>query len=444
MIPHIKWIFCYNIICRRESEEKFLTKILEVADELTYGFYSEAQWEIFLHVTIEPKIRELTNAKSGSVEREKSISYDGKRKSIDFWFVDHLTKNVYAIEFKVETSRQYQARYGSMNMLEAFRHDIDKLENMGDAMEKEIASKKKTKEYELNKWVVMITRSTKALNALKGNVRSLQGKEWCWTIVGNKGFVAALIKVDDKVKVCAKDHEYATSQLKSLKSDQWKPKSVCLKESRTENKKRKRKAVKAEMGVQEFIQEILLQDSVLFRGAINQKEAWEVYAQVLISKRLQCTHGIGYLEPIRELPYSQANLQGEKIDFAFTRGDHEYAIEMKVDVNGKFMKLNPVDALEKEIAKLGKWKPESPCIKRWVVLIMEENEEHCKAISKWLGGDLTGCSSWSPGVAYEAKSIASAGRITFGKSNSVVVALFELDPILPSSPKGKKRKRQKR
>ena len=391
------------ILLETNSETKFLKDVLskENVKSFSYGFFSEADWELHLQTVLQSYFKSRTlNSKreqpfpykapfrlSSSDESDNVVikrAYNFEKYTdtrfywpfsgaVDFEIVEGAKK--YAIEFKVET--YHEESYGNrvfagLSAFDAFKSDIMKLKHGTKAFDQ--------------KWSILIARSPKQRNQLQQLLRDLDrdphihdgGLKSCWFMHQNEGFVALLHRFskgnEEKCKI--RKIGLITNLGRKFQNQ-----FVFMKPSGCRNKFHQFPTDNPE----EAFLSIIQTESATFKKALPKGgmkvNAWEKHAQVVISKKLQCdTNNFSYGEKLRE--HSGFGGNRKKVDLLLKR---KYAIEVKVEVQANHLEGSKTfnTAMYDEITKMKTWKPSVDGQSRWLFAIMNADTKNCNTVYKW-------------------------------------------------------------
>ena len=359
--------------------------------EFEYGYFSNAQWEEYSQYVIYKNFN-LIDAKTRfgySAEREVKEHFQSKDDPLKTYlgridlvlrkYAEKSQKYQTAIELKVETRKDDDSnadRFSSTTINAALQGDYKKLE-------KRFVTKDKEKYDKGGRWAVVIARSPKEIAKLDKVVKKESyykpktgADEQCFTYYKHKGYAVAL--VEKKIGKCHDlgSQPYVVSGGDTAVTEDW-----CA------SSDKEKKDFKSDPENSFF--QILIDNSpglklAPLRGKESSSEevAWELPAQVMISKGLQCdTTGITRSTQVREINYPGLT---SILDFLVGFEEIEYAIELKVDVNNQFGGefANFALALKKEADKLKTWKStDKKKTARWVVGIMRSDGRRCTEIA---------------------------------------------------------------
>lgn len=380
--------------------DTFLKNVMGIAYEFEYGYRSNASWEVFAHVLIDPIIKKQFKP---TKQRIREIKMEEDRKNLlDFYFerketIENKSEITYAIQLKTESANEEITR---KSFSEVIIGDIQKLELVENAH---------------NKWFMIIVRSIKSKQFL---YEYLQKEKRCWSFQEgeNKFFLAVLINVSDVDKCDTKSILHLYRERVNMKTER-KKSLTCTRQSKM-FRGRESKAT-------EFLK-IILNNELMDRShrykpsekyhvAWNQGAQWEIFVQVMISRILHCQY-IGYdrQTKLRRLPYDSTNRR--YIDFHFESGlngeEEQYALHLQVGKKARRYSNNGINGpLYDDIESIQCYKPGKD-INRWVVAILHEknlyglkdmqNVTYVKKVTQVKGGNgmiglLIEAQGWSVG-----------------------------------------------
>jgi len=327
------------------------------------GFASEAAWEVFFHVAIKDNLGDMFQT---DIIREKKLRREEDQKSVDFFFEKKKKKYCVAIEVKVEIKKEKGKKrsYGGKGTIqEAMLKDITKLKKI---TKEELGCGQRY----LAKWSTLIVESTEHNMKQLGDF--LVTEKYCYQLINHETFAFVLIFVGHE---CLPNELYLTGHSNSFEAQV--TDLIVLKELDTEN---------IEIN---FLNGILdTKYAEYFQKAYRQGEQWEVYAQVLISTKIQ--NQLGYKVGIREFWFpveGYDNLKDRYADFLFTATKFDYVIELKVSLLDENME-SLADRFEWDVNKLLNYR--GPKQMKWVLAIAEttsmktSGEKHCDNFLKRL------------------------------------------------------------
>jgi hypothetical protein len=227
-------------------------------------------------------------------------------------------------------------------------------------------------------------------------INDTKGKDTkhCWTYHRNGNYFAALLEDPELVGDCSHEHEIEVG-FKDI--DENAP--TCEKKDRYFNN------FYPEKVFLNMLNELNEEQDESFRYGLNAGKSWEEYAQVMISKKIQCeTNDFTqrYSTVIREQPYFYKS-KDLSVDFFVpfsSKQEEQYVIELKVEGNKeKFASsytfaevLSNSKGREKmDFGKLKLWRQKKTKEKhlknkKWLVLIMKSTTKKCQDVVNWTYG----------------------------------------------------------